>query len=335
MSLLAELLSKVRYQQSKREIPPNLRDIISISARQAAHRRRIILISSFCLIIVISGLLVIYSMKDIIIHKSITIAKKQVSGTGTQEALLSNTEIQKAEKMEVTQERLAKELKYESPLGQDKKRGLSRRQEIKPEMKAIPEERGSEQIDAYLYSAAKHELNKDYSKALTDYKRILKIDKDNYIVMNNIAYILLRLGLVDESIRYSKMAVDIKGDYVPGLINLAIAYARLGDLSASERYLKRALDIEPANKSVIANLAILYERREDYTKSSEYFQKLSRLGDLEGYLGLARVYEKQDRIKEAWEIYSEIYSLDSLDNKIQQMVRQRLILLSDRLDGER
>jgi tetratricopeptide (TPR) repeat protein len=274
-------------------------------------------------------------MRDIIIHKPITVAEKQVSGIGTQEALSSNTD-QKSE------ERVIKELKDHSPLGQSKEQKIANltatlksspsKQEVKPKRKPTFKDRGLEQIDAYLYSAAKHELNKEYSKALIDYKRILKIDKDNYIVMNNIAYILLRLGLVVESIRYSKMAVDIKGDYVPGLINLAIAYARLGDLSASERYLKKAFDIEPANKSVIANLAILYEKKEDYTKSSEYFQKLSRLGDLEGYLGLARVYEKQDRIKEAREIYSEIYSLGSLDKETRQMIRQRLILLSDKLE---
>ncbi len=195
--------------------------------------------------------------------------------------------------------------------------------------KETTETKNSAQIDAYLYSAKNHELKNDNSQALSYYREILKIDKNNFLVMNNIAYILLRLGLISESIEYSQKAVTLKKDYVPGLINLAIAYAGSGDFSASEKYLVRALEIEPANKSVLFNLAILHEKKQDYDQSSEYFMKLGRLGDLEGSLGLARIYEKQNKIEEAKKIYKNLFSRDSLDNEIRQTVRQRLLLLNE------
>jgi tetratricopeptide (TPR) repeat protein len=47
----------------------------------------------------------------------------------------------------------------------------------------------SSQRDAYLYSALKHEIKRDYSRALADYKKALEIDKNNFKIMNNIAYI--------------------------------------------------------------------------------------------------------------------------------------------------
>ena len=126
------------------------------------------------------------------------------------------------------------------------------------------------------------------------------------------------------------MAVNIKKDYVPALINLAVANARTGNTSAAETYLNNALMIEPDNQSVLLNYAVLYEKKGDYTRASEYFLKLNRLGNVTGSLGLARIYEKQDKKEEALKIYKNIYSLNSIDNETRQIVRQRIILLSEK-----
>ena len=197
---------------------------------------------------------------------------------------------------------------------------------------APSKDKNSAQIDAYLYSARNHEIKKDYSKALFDYRKVLELDKNNFTVMNNIAYILLQIGLISESIEYSQMAVNIKKDYVPALINLAVGNARTGNTSAAETYLNSALMIEPDNQSVLLNYAVLYEKKGDYTRASEYFLKLNRLGNVTGSLGLARIYEKQDKKEEALKIYKNIYSLNFIDNETRQIVRQRIILLSGRAE---
>ena len=41
MSLLADLLSKIKQPQTKRDVPPNLINIVQGSARKSADRRRI------------------------------------------------------------------------------------------------------------------------------------------------------------------------------------------------------------------------------------------------------------------------------------------------------
>jgi hypothetical protein len=60
MSLLADLLAKIKQPASKREVPPNLRNIVQASAKQSGNRRKIILLAFIFAVAVISGLLVTY-----------------------------------------------------------------------------------------------------------------------------------------------------------------------------------------------------------------------------------------------------------------------------------
>ncbi len=373
MSLLADLLSKIKHSQSKREIPPNLRHIVSSSAQQSARKRKIILISIFFIAAVVAGIFAIYFMNSItgMLNKGQGLGVTEQVGTSR----FRGSEVRKQEETgnwkPGTGNQQSEVRSQNLPTGQadieDKKLGrwederlenttpqspnpeprtsnasisntsstkeIAGRKDIISDDSQIPpapsKDKNPAQIDAYLYSARNHEIKKDYSKALFDYRKVLELDKNNFTVMNNIAYILLQIGLISESIEYSQMAVNIKKDYVPALINLAVGNARTGNTSAAETYLNSALMIEPDNQSVLLNYAVLYEKKGDYPRASEYFLKLNRLGNVPGSLGLARIYEKQDKKEEALKIYKNIYSLNFIDNETRQIVRQRIILLSE------
>ncbi|MDP3297019.1 MAG: hypothetical protein Q8N09_05415 [Thermodesulfovibrionia bacterium] len=377
MSLLADLLSKIKHSQSKREIPPNLRHIVSASAQQSARKRKIILISVFFITAVTSGIFAIYFMNSItgMLNKGQGLgvsgqgsevrkqeearsqkpetespkieaslrpmgSQNELTGDGAVKPNISHREREKIASSEVKTQNLENRAEIAEPPFKDttqhtehikqsrEHKAESTEQKIQPS--EIQNVRAA--VDAYLYSARNHEIKKDYSKALSDYRKVLEIDKNNFSVMNNIAYILLQIGLINESIEYSQMAVNIKKDYVPALINLAVANARTGNISAAETYLNSALMIEPDNQFVLLNCAILYEKKGDYTRASEYFLKLNRLGNVTGSLGLAMIYEKQDKKEEALKIYKNIYSLNFIDNETRQIVRQRIILLSGKAE---
>ncbi|MBI4681023.1 MAG: hypothetical protein HY753_07450 [Nitrospirae bacterium] len=390
MSLLADLLSKIKHSQSKKEIPPNLKHIVSSSAQQSARRRKIILISIFFIAAVAAGLFAIYFMNSItgmlnkgqgpgVRGQGSEVRKQEEAGNrkpetesqepgvslrpmGSQNELIedgalkpnisdefgvksSELGVRNLERKSETDKTILKDRIQNLPTGQAgtehrlalsevegtpsrEHKAESTEQKIRPS--EIQNVRAA--VDAYLYSARNHEIKKDYSKALFDYRKVLELDKNNFTVMNNIAYILLHIGLINESIQYSQMAVNTKKDYVPALINLAVANARTGNTSAAETYLNSALMIEPDNQSVLLNCAVLYEKKGDYPSASEYCLKLNRLGNVTGSLGLARIYEKQDKIEEALKIYKNIYSLNFIDNETRQIMRQRIILLSGRAD---
>ena len=368
MSLLADLLSRVKHQQTKMDVPPNLRNIV---VRQSAHKRKILLLSVFFAVAVISGISIIYFTPHIksVSGKKEPAAYKPTETTATPEKGMQPearseqdnrlqppqaTDNRLSETTEKVKERKTAESKTskgfkavktkEAKKVRDSKTAKREKfasvSDISPEPAppAVPQPptapldvRTSSQRDAYLYIAKDYEIRKEYSTAMAYYKRILEIDKNNFNVMNNIAYILLHLGLFDESLRYSLMALDIKKDHVPALINIGIAYARADNTSTAETYMKRAVTIEPDNQSVILNLAVLYEKQKDYPKAFEYFSKLSRFGNIAGLLGVARIYEKQDKAEEALNVYRNISSFNSIDAGTKKIVEQRINLLSGQL----
>jgi len=376
MSLLADLLSRVKHTKSKGDIPPNLKNIVRASARESSHKRRLIIISGFFTISIISGILIIYSIQNLtgVSDKKVDMTKstppeilaranKQIQIDENRLKGLDSAEKEKSMGVDISPE--GREIS-DNRLSGYPKSALQKNSVEKPDIKikemlktetgidsyrknqplkeydektAVTEKKETSKIDridaferdAYLYAARDYELKKDYSKALSLYKKVLEMDRDNVTVMNNIAYILLHLGLVEESIKYSQKAVDINKDYVPALINLGVAHTKLGDITAAGEYLKSASILEPDNQSIIFNLAIFYEKQKDYDTASEYYTKLIHLGSVEGFLGLARVYEKKGSIEEALKIYKRIYSLDSIDDKTRILVDQRVNILNEKL----
>ncbi len=167
-----------------------------------------------------------------------------------------------------------------------------------------------------------------YSKALSNYKKVLTIEPNNYIVMNNISSMLIYLRSYDEAILYAQKALNIKKDYPSPLINIGIGYGCLGKVSESERYFQRALAIEPSNHNALLNLGILYEKQNSLEKANEYFVKLSDVGDVQGYLGRARIAEKRKRIADAIHYYRLVVSTDAGDSQISDTARERLLQLT-------
>jgi len=368
VSLLADLLSKVKQQQTKREITPNLKDII---AKDSAHKKKIVLYSALFGAVVISGILTVYLLQSLVApsaKKTIAVQKpqritaqapKMVLPQPAAEAPESRPETKAEKKIEKNiagTEKTAKEKssaiaeKPEKTEGRmtariEKKEKPSPEPAVKPKPPVRPQAERSEdsaeeksasqpQKNAYLYIAKDYENKKDYPNALAYYKKVLETDKNNFAVINNTAYILLNMGLVHESIKYSQMALELKADYVPALINLGVAYARVDNINAAETYLNKAVTIAPDNQTAAMNLAVLYEKQREYQKAFEYFSKLARMGNANGLLGIARIYEKQAKTEEALKTYKNISSFSSIDDDTRKMVEQRIELLNERLKSK-
>jgi len=350
MSLLAELLSKIKQPQTKRDVPPNLKNIVQTSARKSADRRRIILLSVLFAVAVLTGIFLVYFTR--------TLSEKSVSNIGmtVEEGVKTPDQTQAA--MHKVNEN--KDKPSVSPVGagfkpaptseqkeilaepvktsESEKKSVKGGKEVLPDLEQVIVKNESPnkglskfELDTFLYSAREFEMKNDYQGALLNYKKALETDKNNFVVMNNIAYIYLKLGLIEESVRYSQMASEINKDYIPALINLGVASAKAENIPAAEDYFNHALKLDPNNQNVILNLAVLYERQMDYPKAHNYFSRLSKSGDLSGTLGLARIYEKQDKAEEALKLYKSAYADNSLDDKTRSEVKQRIIVLSSKI----
>jgi len=181
--------------------------------------------------------------------------------------------------------------------------------------------------NAYLYAAKNYESVKDYPQALSNYMKALEFEPGNYIIMNNIAGIMLRMGSYAEALNYVKYALVIKKDYVPSLINAGIASFKLDNAAEGEGYLTKALTLDPLNRNALLNLALMHEKAGEYDKAYSFFYKLAELKDIQGYVGLARVEERRGNKAAAARIYREILAMNNIGNEIRKMATEKLLYL--------
>jgi predicted Zn-dependent protease len=192
------------------------------------------------------------------------------------------------------------------------------------------DENSKNEKDVALYTARTYEQNKNYGQAITHYKNALEKDTRNYLIMNNLANVLIKTGSFKESIPYLMDALTVQKNYVPSLVNLGIANIQLGNTTEGEMYLLKAKSIEPSNKTVLFNLGLLYEKASNFQESLTAFQRLADMKEAGGYLGVARILEKQGNRTEAEKIYKEILSIDNIDPTTKQLASERLQVIGNR-----
>ncbi|MBI5212514.1 MAG: tetratricopeptide repeat protein [Nitrospirae bacterium] len=392
MSLLADLLSKIKPYTAKGDVPPGLKNVVSDSAKKETVRKKVAIFSILMLLAVIAGVGAVYIMDTYLkpskikkaAHSTQPAIESPKAGVKAQEqqplqdtkhAVPSEAETksvsqkaadkkdseavkdkaQPAVKTKDKSRSVIEKRKKELPEKSAKKPEMQHesvkddfQQKPKPEVKPHqPQKLESQEAaqkektvvdsthravdsanrDVYLYTARTYESGRDYQQALLNYKKALEIDPENYVIMNNISSVLIQIGSLEEAVGYAGKVLNIKKDYVPSLVNLGIAYIRLGNLTEGEGYLSKALSREPSNNYALQNLGILNERRGDNDRAYGYFSKLSDMGDIQGYLGVARIFEKQGRGSDAARIYREILSMNNIDTKIKKLVNDRLIQL--------
>jgi tetratricopeptide (TPR) repeat protein len=359
MSLLADLLSKVKHLESGKEVAPNLRNIVK---NQSALRRRLVLLLSICVLSALAGLMLVYFLQPLthMVPQQAADSRQPASDrlpsaeSGIKQVEKATQKAQGSEKMKDIpagaghadiENKVAVQSPPHNPLPSrpgnvDKRRENSKNTQFLHQ-KTIPSPLNGEgrsadsqnnnagaAIDALLFSARQYEMVGDYSGALSAYRSVLDMDKNNFAVMNSIAYMMLRLGMVTDSIKYAQMALDGNGNYVPAMINLGIAYARTEDALSAKTNFNRALSIEPNNKYAVLNLALLNESRKDYQEAMALFSRLARAGDMAGSLGIARIYGKQGKKDEALRVYNGLYSSNSLDAETKKIITMEVRSLS-------
>jgi len=182
--------------------------------------------------------------------------------------------------------------------------------------------------NVYLYQASTSEAAGDFKQALASYRKVLAVEPKNYVVLNNVAGLLVRLGSYDEAIGSAEKALAAKPNHVPSLVNMGIAYVQKGNGTAGEDCLRRALVAEPANPVALRTLAILLEQRSALDEAGALFAKLAHVGVVQGYLGMARVAEKQGKTEAAVKAYQAVLLLDRAEPGDRALAGERVYQLT-------
>lgn len=328
MSLITDLLAKVKKQEPRRDIPPILKDEVLQSKSERRSRRWLtgILVLTGVLIAAGFGLIyVVESMKG----PSLLVSAPPQGAPPVQSAPQATAPAPPPQADTGTS---AKKYAHKSlPHASDRVQEMRREKTVAGEHAALEKPTGSmtrQERDMNLYMARTYETQKNYRQALMHYRRVLAVEPNNYVVMNNIASMLIYLGSCEEAIGYAQKALDVKRSYVFSLINLGISYGCLGKKSESESYFRRALAIEPSNHHALLNLGLLYEKQNAFDSADRYYRRLSEGENIQGYLGLARIAEKQRKIDDAVRFYKVAISMENIDPHTAAMVNERLIQLT-------
>ena len=98
---------------------------------------------------------------------------------------------------------------------------------------------------------------KKYLESLTYLKKCIRISKNHYKALNNIALLLIEIKKYKKAIHFLNLALEINDRFIQTYINLSLAYIKLKDLNKSIYFLKKILNLEKNNIFALNNLGKL------------------------------------------------------------------------------
>jgi len=185
----------------------------------------------------------------------------------------------------------------------------------------------------YLYNKALYlEGSGQFDAALNVYLSILSRGIQDARLYNSIGYLFMKKGRFQEAELYIEKSLEIKKDYLPGLINMGIVKSKTGNEKEAEDYFKRALQVEPDNPELLYNVGLIYEKRNNLKDAEGYYKKLTFIDSplrWEGFLSLARIKEKSRQFNEAKTIYSMILADKDAPMNYKEFARARILTINN------
>ena len=121
-------------------------------------------------------------------------------------------------------------------------------------------------------------MRKEYSSAQVHYLSLLKLQPNNTVVLNNLAWVM---GILkqDGAILYAEKANKLEPNQPILMDTLAVLLAEEKEYGRSIELLSKALEIQPTNAKIRLTLAKIYIKSGDKVKAKKELDSLSYLGE--------------------------------------------------------
>jgi tetratricopeptide (TPR) repeat protein len=127
--------------------------------------------------------------------------------------------------------------------------------------------------------ASVYERQKDFDRAESVFKELLKENPKNANVLNYIGYMLADRGVrLQEAVQYVKEALELEPNNPAYLDSLGWAFFKLNDLENAEKYLLQAVGMTKNDPTMYDHLGDLYYKTGDLQKAADYWTKSVRNG---------------------------------------------------------
>jgi Tfp pilus assembly protein PilF len=144
-----------------------------------------------------------------------------------------------------------------------------------------------------------YERQKDFDKAESIFKEVLKDNPKNAVVLNYIGYMLADRGIrLQEAVKYVEEALAIDPNNGAYLDSLGWAFFKLNDLEKAEKYLLQAVELVKNDPVIHDHLGDLYFKAGALEKARDFWSKSLNTGAGEQE-DAQKVREKLEKIEES------------------------------------
>lgn len=141
---------------------------------------------------------------------------------------------------------------------------------------------------------AERQLTNDRDAAINNYLASLKLNPNNFVVLNNLAYLYLEQGRTDEAKELATRAVDLRPDNAAAIDTLAQVFVAEEDYKQAIQYYDRIINDELQNEEIylnyvevlVADEQIRLAARKLEQKKFTLEDSLKRAAELETKIGL-------------------------------------------------
>ncbi len=154
-------------------------------------------------------------------------------------------------------------------------------------------------------------------EAISHYTEALRIKPKLYFVCNNLGLVLLGQGKIDQATLCFEEALRLKPDYPFALNNLGKSLAAQGKMDEAVAYLEKAIRSDPDYPQSYYNIALLKIRQKEYSQAVGYLKEvLQRRPDWPDVCSnLAEAYFSEGDIKQAVYYWRRALELNPQDIK--------------------
>ena len=165
----------------------------------------------------------------------------------------------------------------------------------------------------YFNSGVTFYNQKEFSKAIQAYQKVIELDPTYVEAYNNMGIIYQMLGNADRAFGAYQKATEINPRYEKGYNNLGILLLLKGRYEEALEAFVKALAVNPNNIESHINLGILYKKKGQWEKAIESYQRALAIDPLhkETHYNIALLYEQLENLELAISHYQQFIQLSS------------------------
>lgn len=154
---------------------------------------------------------------------------------------------------------------------------------------------------------------KEFSKAIQAYQKVIQLDPAHVEAYNNLGIIYQALGEMERAFEAFQKSIEINPKYEKGYNNLGILLFLKGRYEQAQEVFEKGLAINPNNVDSYLHLGILFKKKGEWEKAIESYQKALGIQPLhsETHYNIALLYEQLENPEMAITHYQQFIRLSS------------------------